>query len=56
MKHSELLTKLMDDVIHRSSKMIKKSDLHSLSKEETKDFIEFLNKQSIETTKMKAKE
>jgi len=55
MKHSELLTKLMDDVIHRPSKMIKKSDLHSLSKEETKSFIELLDKRSIETTKMKEK-
>ena len=47
MNYSELLTKLMDDVIHRPSK-IRTRDIANLSIEELAIYIKFLAKQKGE--------
>ena len=47
MNYSELLTRLMDDVVHRPSK-IRTSDIANLSIEELAIYIKFLAKQKGE--------
>ena len=47
MIHSELLTKLMDDVVHRPSK-IRTRDVANLSVEELAIYMKFLTKQKHE--------
>ena len=47
MNYSELLTRLMDDVVHRPSK-IRTSDIANLSIEELAIYIKFLAKQKCE--------
>ena len=48
MTHSELLTKLMDDVVHRPSE-IRTRDVANLSVEELAIYMKFLAKQKRET-------
>ena len=47
MTHSELLTKLMDDVVHRPSE-IRTRDVANLSVEELAIYMKFLTKQKRE--------